>query len=149
MPDRPRRSPRFFLASEGASADTAWHPKADIYHTHDGWLVKLELAGVRAEDISIRARGSCLVISGTRRDRMVEEGYLTRTGTLLSHTDAGAREAHIISEAWGDWLKDHVERDLGRPSSGDLHAAVDAIAKRLLVEDLSSGMRERKEVTAA
>ncbi|MGJ5892577.1 MDR family MFS transporter [Streptomyces niveiscabiei] len=82
-------------------------------------------------------------------DRMVEEGYLTRTGTLLSHTDAGAREARIISEAWGDWLKDHVERDLGRPSSGDLHAAVDAIAKRLLVEDLSSGMRERKEVTAA
>jgi HSP20 family protein len=75
MPDRPRRSPRFFLASEGASADTAWHPKADIYHTHDGWLVKLELAGVRAEDISIRARGSCLVISGTRRDRMVEEGW--------------------------------------------------------------------------
>ncbi|MEX3105886.1 MULTISPECIES: MDR family MFS transporter [unclassified Streptomyces] len=82
-------------------------------------------------------------------DRMVEEGYLTRTGTLLSHTDAGAREARIISEAWGDWLKDHVERDLGRPSSGDLHAAVDAIAKRLLIEDLSSGMRERKEVTAA
>ncbi|GAV46121.1 MDR family MFS transporter [Streptomyces acidiscabies] len=81
-------------------------------------------------------------------DRMVEEGYLTRTGTLLSHTDAGTREAHVISEAWGDWLKDHVERDLGRPSSGDLHAAVDAIAKRLLVEDLSSGMRERKEVTA-
>ncbi|MBZ3916595.1 MDR family MFS transporter [Streptomyces acidiscabies] len=81
-------------------------------------------------------------------DRMVEEGYLTRTGTLLSHTDAGTREAHTISEAWGDWLKDHVERDLGRPSSGDLHAAVDAIAKRLLVEDLSSGMRERKEVTA-
>ncbi|MFM9448618.1 MDR family MFS transporter [Streptomyces acidiscabies] len=81
-------------------------------------------------------------------DRMVEEGYLTRTGTLLSHTDAGTREARIISEAWGDWLKDHIERDLGRPSSGDLHAAVDAIAKRLLVEDLSSGMRERKEVTA-
>ncbi|MDX3382160.1 MDR family MFS transporter [Streptomyces niveiscabiei] len=81
-------------------------------------------------------------------DRMVEEGYLTRTGTLLTHTDAGAREARVISEAWGDWLKDHVERDLGRPSSGDLHAAVDAIAKRLLVEDLSSGMRERKEVTA-
>ncbi|WP_416971128.1 MDR family MFS transporter [Streptomyces sp. 4F14] len=81
-------------------------------------------------------------------DRMVDEGYLTRTGTLLSHTDAGAREAHVISEAWSDWLKDHVERDLGRPSSGELHAAVDAIAKRLLVEDLSSGMRERKEVTA-
>jgi HSP20 family protein len=75
MPDRPRRSPTFFLVAEGAGGDIAWRPRADIYHTRDGWLVKLELAGVRAEDITIRARGSRLTISGTRRDRMVEEGW--------------------------------------------------------------------------
>ncbi|QNP69033.1 MFS transporter [Streptomyces roseirectus] len=82
-------------------------------------------------------------------DRMVDEGYLTRDGSLLSHTPAGAREARLITEAWGTWLKDHVERDIGRPSSEELRAAVDAIAKRLLVEDLSSGVRERKETVTA
>ena len=75
MPDRPRRSPTLFLVTEGAGGDIAWHPRADIYHTRDGWLVKLELAGVRAEDITVAACGSRLTISGTRRDRMVEEGW--------------------------------------------------------------------------
>ncbi|MFJ7768213.1 MDR family MFS transporter [Streptomyces sp. NPDC097107] len=76
-------------------------------------------------------------------DRMVEEGFLTRHGSLLSHTDAGAREALVIGRAWSAWLEDRVERDIGRPSDTDLRAAVDSIAKRLLVEDLSSGLPER------
>ncbi|MGW7278234.1 MDR family MFS transporter [Streptomyces sp. NPDC054844] len=84
-------------------------------------------------------------------DRMVEEGFLTRHGSLLSHTDAGAREALVIGRAWSAWLEDRVERDIGRPSDTDLRAAVDSIAKRLLVEDLSSGLPERvrQPVTAA
>jgi hypothetical protein len=76
-------------------------------------------------------------------DRMVEEGYLTRTGSLLSHTAAGEREAEIIGRAWGNWLEDRVQKDIGRPSGADLRAAVDSIAKRLLVEDLSTGLPRR------
>ncbi|GHF07382.1 MDR family MFS transporter [Streptomyces fumanus] len=76
-------------------------------------------------------------------DRMVEEGYLTRHGSLLSHTAAGAREAAVIADAWTDWLEDRVERDIGRPSDAEVRVAVDAIAKRLLVEDLSSGLPDR------
>ena len=78
-------------------------------------------------------------------DRMVEEGYLTRDGLLLSHTEAGAHEARVISEAWGTWLADRVQQDIGGPAAGDLRAAVDAIAKRLLVEDLSHGLPARAE----
>lgn len=73
-------------------------------------------------------------------DRMVEEGFLTRHGSLLSHTEAGAREALVIGRAWASWLEDRVQQDIGRPSGTDLRAAVDAIAKRLLVEDLSNGL---------
>ncbi|MGW7264068.1 MDR family MFS transporter [Streptomyces sp. NPDC054842] len=73
-------------------------------------------------------------------DRMVEEGYLTRHGSLFSHTEAGRREAAVISRAWGDWLAERVERDHGRPSGADLRAAVDTIAKRLLAEDLATGL---------
>ncbi|WUI51887.1 MFS transporter [Streptomyces sp. NBC_00414] len=69
--------------------------------------------------------------------RMVDEGYLTREGTLFSHTEAGAREARVVGDAWGRWLADRVERDLGRPSGAELRVAVDSIAKRLLVEDLT------------
>ncbi|GGL73511.1 MFS transporter [Streptomyces anthocyanicus] len=76
-------------------------------------------------------------------ERMVEEGFLTRHGSLLSHTDAGAREALVIGRAWATWLEDRVERDIGRPTDTELRAAVDAIAKRLLVEDLSSGLPQR------
>ncbi|MFI6625243.1 MDR family MFS transporter [Streptomyces sp. NPDC050528] len=76
-------------------------------------------------------------------DRMVQEGYLTRDGNLLSHTAAGEREAEVIGHAWGSWLENRVQQDIGRPSGTDLRAAVDSIAKRLLVEDLSSGLPQR------
>lgn len=82
-------------------------------------------------------------------DRMVEEGFLTRHGSLLSHTEAGAREALVIGRAWAAWLEDRVERDIGRPTDADLRAAVDSIAKRLLVEDLSSGLPGRVRQPAA
>ncbi|WP_093803159.1 DHA2 family efflux MFS transporter permease subunit [Streptomyces sp. Wb2n-11] len=72
-------------------------------------------------------------------DRMVDEGYLTRDGSLLSHTPAGAREAEVITAAWARWLGDQLEMDGGRPDSEELRAAVDAIAKRLLAEDLAQG----------
>ena len=83
-------------------------------------------------------------------DRMVDEGFLTRDGHLLSHTRAGTREARVIGEAWGSWLAERVQQDLGRPSDADLRAAVDTIAKRLLVEDLNSGLPQRtRELTGS
>ncbi|MFF0189801.1 MDR family MFS transporter [Streptomyces sp. NPDC005244] len=75
--------------------------------------------------------------------RMVEEGYLTRHGSLFSHTAAGEREARVIGKAWGMWLAERVEQDVGRPSGTELRAAVDTIAKRLLVEDLTQGLPDR------
>ncbi|MFC5212719.1 MDR family MFS transporter [Streptomyces coerulescens] len=76
-------------------------------------------------------------------DRMVDEGYLTRDGSLLSHTPAGAREARAIGTAWASWLEERVHEDIGRPPGTDLRAAVHTIAKRLLVEDLTEGLTGR------
>ncbi|QNS03040.1 MDR family MFS transporter [Streptomyces xanthii] len=75
--------------------------------------------------------------------RMVDEGYLTRTGSYFSHTAAGRREAEVFNRAWGNWLSARVEEDLGRPPGEDLRTAVDTIAKRLLVEDLAQGLPQR------
>ena len=76
-------------------------------------------------------------------DRMVQEGYLTRDGYLLSHTAAGEREAAVISQSWGKWLEARVQQDIGRPAGTDLRAAVDTISKRLLVEDLTNGVPQQ------
>jgi HSP20 family protein len=75
MRDRSGRPPSLFFMAAAGSAEGQWQPRADIYYTGDGWLVKLELAGVRPEDIAIWVHGSRLTISGSRRDRLIEEGW--------------------------------------------------------------------------
>jgi HSP20 family protein len=64
----------FFISAE-AGAAMAWRPAVDIYRTPDGWVVKLELAGVRQDDVNVVTSGSELFVSGVRRDRFVEEGW--------------------------------------------------------------------------
>src|SRR5216683_1701662 len=51
-----------------------WNPAADVYRTGDGWLVKLDLAGVRSDDIQITLDGDLLRVSGLRRDSFCGEG---------------------------------------------------------------------------
>jgi HSP20 family protein len=52
----------------------AWCPAADIYRTSDGWIVKVDLAGVAADDLEITLRGATLHLSGCRRDTFYGEG---------------------------------------------------------------------------
>jgi HSP20 family protein len=51
-----------------------WYPAADVYQTSDGWLVKVELAGVSAEDVEIDVQGNILSIIGCRRDKSCAVG---------------------------------------------------------------------------
>jgi HSP20 family protein len=51
-----------------------WQPSADVYRTRDGWLVKFDLAGVRAGDVTVSIQGRHLTVSGVRRDSFFEEG---------------------------------------------------------------------------
>lgn len=51
-----------------------WNPAADVYRTRDGWLVKLDLAGVKSDDIQITLDGTLLRVSGLRRDSFCGEG---------------------------------------------------------------------------
>ncbi len=45
-----------------------WTPAVDIYRCGDHWLLKFDLAGVRPQDVEIRAQGRHLTVSGSRRD---------------------------------------------------------------------------------
>jgi HSP20 family protein len=51
-----------------------FRPAADVYRTRQGWLIKLELAGVRRDDIEITRQGSRLIVRGCRRDALLTEG---------------------------------------------------------------------------
>jgi HSP20 family protein len=65
-----------FLASskEVRPSGKLWYPSADVYQTEEGWLVKVELAGVSPEDIEIDIQGNVLYIAGTRRDKTCAVG---------------------------------------------------------------------------
>ncbi|MFE6750683.1 MDR family MFS transporter [Kitasatospora purpeofusca] len=73
-------------------------------------------------------------------DRMAGEGHLTRDGDRLSLTATGTHEVRALARAWSDWLNDRLEADAGRPRSPQLRTAAEAIAWRLLVEDLANGL---------
>jgi HSP20 family protein len=51
---------------EGARAH--WVPNTDVYATDGGLVVKVELAGMRSENLEITVEGNRLRISGTRPD---------------------------------------------------------------------------------
>lgn len=51
-----------------------WCPAADVYRTSDGWIVKVDLAGIEPADIEITLDGALLRISGSRRDGTCGEG---------------------------------------------------------------------------
>ena len=54
---------------------TRWQPAADVYQLQRGWLIKIELAGVRKEEFDLRVAGNQLIVSGRRRDwQMIEKG---------------------------------------------------------------------------
>lgn len=62
----------FFLPAATTRCEKSWVPSADIYRSHGGWLIKLDLAGVPLDDITVEAHGSRLTVSGCRRDRIVD-----------------------------------------------------------------------------
>ncbi|HEX3102277.1 MAG TPA: Hsp20/alpha crystallin family protein [Pyrinomonadaceae bacterium] len=55
-------------------SDRLWYPAADVYQTPEGWVVKVELAGVSAEEIVIEIHGNKLYIAGSRKDRSCASG---------------------------------------------------------------------------
>jgi HSP20 family protein len=52
-----------------------WNPAADVYRTRDGWIVKLDLAGVSVDDLEVEVMDSTLRVRGCRRDTFYQEGF--------------------------------------------------------------------------
>lgn len=65
---------QFVGSSKNVGSGQLWYPAADVYKTSDGWVVKVELAGVSVEDIAIDVQGNILYIAGSRKDKSCAYG---------------------------------------------------------------------------
>ncbi|BBB48557.1 Hsp20/alpha crystallin family protein [Pelolinea submarina] len=44
----------------------AWHPATDLFETADEYLIKVEIAGLNEEDITVCIEGNSVLVSGER-----------------------------------------------------------------------------------
>src|ERR1044071_2604607 len=63
-------SVHFVTRSSGGqgSAKAYWVPNTDVYETENGLVIKVELAGMRSDNLEITVEGNRLRISGNRPD---------------------------------------------------------------------------------
>lgn len=74
-----------FFPGVEACQDVPWKPLVDVYRTPDGWLVKFELAGVRAEDVDLQVLGGRMHLRGVRRDGVLEEARKSGRSLPVHH----------------------------------------------------------------
>ena len=58
------------------SISTDWNPSTDIYQTADGWVIKMELAGIDSEDLEVSTSNRNLSIKGQRKDSFIERNWV-------------------------------------------------------------------------
>lgn len=54
---------------------SVWTPPTDLYETEGGFVVKVEIAGMREEDFEVAIENNVLMISGNRSDLNERRAY--------------------------------------------------------------------------
>lgn len=54
---------------------SVWRPPTDVYETAESVIVKMEIGGLRDEDIEVTIQGNVLMISGSRSDMLERKAY--------------------------------------------------------------------------
>jgi HSP20 family protein len=75
MPKSNREIALLTVAHRVRPSGRLWNPAADVYRSDDGWIVKVDLAGVCADELELELEQSGLRIRGCRRDTFFKEGY--------------------------------------------------------------------------
>jgi len=65
---------QFVGSAKDVKSGQLWFPAADVYQTPDGWVVKVELAGVSPDEIKIEIRANVLYLAGCRKDKSCASG---------------------------------------------------------------------------
>jgi len=75
MPNRDRHAALLSVPHRVRPSGRLWNPAADVYRSGDGWIVKVDLAGVCADELEIEIDQAMLRIRGCRRDTLMREGF--------------------------------------------------------------------------
>jgi HSP20 family protein len=75
MPKSNREIALLTVARRVRPSGRLWNPAADVYRSADGWIVKVDLAGVCSDELEILVAASSLRIRGCRRDGLFQEGF--------------------------------------------------------------------------
>ena len=75
MPNPNRQISLLTVAHRVRPSGRLWNPAADVYRSKDGWIVKVDLAGVCADDLELEIDQSNLRVRGCRRDTFFKEGF--------------------------------------------------------------------------
>ncbi len=76
MPKAERALSLMTVSHRARPSGRLWNPAADVYRTRDGWIIKVDLAGVNSGDLEIELTDSGLRIRGCRRDTSCTEGFI-------------------------------------------------------------------------
>ncbi len=66
---------RMAIRGQARPSGRLWNPAADVYQGGNAWIIKVDLAGVLAEELELVLGGSDLIIRGCRRDTFYREGF--------------------------------------------------------------------------
>jgi len=87
---------------------SSWAPNTDVYETPQHLIVKMELAGIRKDDLEITLQDRLLVVRGYRKDTCphrkgpcsfrqmeIDYGYFERRILMSAMVDATYAQAHF------------------------------------------------------
>jgi HSP20 family protein len=63
------------IRSQARPSGRLWNPAADVYQGTEGWVVKVDLAGVGPDELQLVIDDTNLIIRGCRRDTFYSEGF--------------------------------------------------------------------------
>jgi HSP20 family protein len=108
---------RIFSESFGGSRELEddaglydWRPPVDIYETIDGFILKVELAGVQKEDVSVEVKNNILILKGERLldPEIKDEQYYRKERTFGKFQRSFTLQASIKPEHVKASFKDGV-----------------------------------------
>jgi HSP20 family protein len=65
-----RRKKQAFCADIDSYKVSRWEPNTDIFESEDEVIIKIEMAGVKQGDVSVKVRNGKILISGERREKL-------------------------------------------------------------------------------
>ena len=74
MPNPNREIALLTVANRVRPSGRLWNPAADVYRSNEGWIVKVDLAGICSDDLELELDGPSLRIRGCRRDTFYTQG---------------------------------------------------------------------------